>query len=131
MTLPKSPRRDPSSYKRLTSKPLEQGKPRKPMRVRGASTRSKQVAAWHKELHAEWQLKGINHCEFGYDKCMRTFGLALAHSKKRRFITDKEAYWEVGLACQVCHDELDLRMTHEEMEAEVKRIIRERDDRNE
>ncbi len=131
MTLPKSPRRDPSSYKRLTSKPLEQGKPRKPMRVRGASTRAKQVAAWHKELHAEWQLKNINHCEFGYDKCMRTFGLALAHSKKRRFITDKEAYWEVCLACVKCHEWLDNVLSHEQMEAEVKRIIRERDDRNE
>lgn len=130
MTLPKSPRRT-KPYAQLRSKPPEQGKPRKPMRVRGASTRAKQVAAWHKELHAEWQLKNINHCEFGYDKCMRTFGLALAHSKKRRFITDKEAYWEVCLACVKCHEWLDNVLSHEQMEAEVKRIIRERDDRNE
>lgn len=98
----------------------------KPMNRVGKSNRSKLKYAWHKELHAEWQSKGINSCEFGYDGCMRTFGNSLAHSKKRRFITTREDYWEVGLACQKCHEYLDNVLSHEDMEAEVKRIIERR-----
>jgi len=75
---------------------------------------------------AEWQHKGINSCEFGYDGCMQTFGQALAHSRKRRYITSKEQYWEVGLACQKCHEHLDNVLSHEEMESEVQRIIQRR-----
>lgn len=90
------------------------------------NARKKQHNAWHRELMAEWQSKGINSCEFRYDGCMQTFGQALAHSRKRRFITSKSEYWEVGLACIQCHKQLDERMSHEEMESEVKRIIEER-----
>jgi len=126
--LKRSPRRDPSSYKKLTNKPTEQ-KQRKPMRVRGASTKAKQVASWHKELHAEWEHKGITICEVQHERCMQTFALSLAHSKKRRFINDKETYWEVCLACVKCHEWLDNVLTHEEMEEEVKRIIERRETR--
>ena len=58
--LKRSPNRN-KPYKALTSKGAYRTP--KPMRVRGASTRAKQVASWHKELHAEWQLKGITICE--------------------------------------------------------------------
>ncbi len=115
--IPKSPRRT-KPYATLTS--------RKSMNKRGKSTRSTERQKWHKELLADWQSKGINSCEFNYDGCMQTFGQALAHSKKRRFITTKEDYEEVGLACIKCHEKLDLVLSHEEMEAEVKRIIESR-----
>lgn len=98
----------------------------KPMNRVGKSTRGQQHRDWHRELMAEWVGKGISSCEFHYHGCMRTFGLALAHSRKRRFITSKEQYWEVGLACVKCHEVLDNWMSHEEMEAEVKRIIQRR-----
>lgn len=87
------------------------------------NNRTKLHRKWHKELMAEWSRKDINFCEFGFDGCMRTFGNALAHSRKRRFIDSKEAYWEVGLACQKCHEVLDQKMTHEEMEQAVKDVI--------
>lgn len=90
------------------------------------NARKKQHNAWDRELKQEWHERGQNGCEFRYEGCMGTFGQALAHSRKRRYITSKEQYWEVGLACVQCHKKLDEQMSHEEMESEVKRIINER-----
>ena len=70
---------------------------------------------------AEWAAKGITYCEL----CGGSFGLALAHSKKRRMIENKDDYWEVSLLCQTCHERIEFS-GHEAMEAEVKRIIESR-----
>ena len=65
----------------------------------------------------EWFIgESITECELKLPGCMRTFGLAFAHSLKRRFISppknilDNDAWeqyrkiWrEVVLACQYCH----------------------------
>jgi hypothetical protein len=55
---------------------------------------------------------------------MGTFGGALAHSEKRRYILTREQYFEVVYACQKCHDHMDLKMTHDEMRALIQRIIK-------
>lgn len=101
----------------------QSGKARKPLNRVGKSSRSKQTAAWDRELKLEWAGKGITSCEVRLEGCMGTFGLALAHSKKRRFILTKEDYWSVVAACQKCHDRLDLDMNHEEMQKTVEGII--------
>ncbi len=62
-------------------------------------------------------------CELGFDGCMGTFGLALCHSKKRRYVYTKEDYFEVVAGCVKCHEFLDNRCSHDEMERIVKEII--------
>lgn len=59
---------------------------------------------------------------------MRTFGGALAHSKKRRDIYTREDYFEVVYACQRCHFIAD-NMTHEEMHELITGIIAKRENR--
>lgn len=88
------------------------------LRSRGKSTRSKQRQAWDRELKAEWAMKGIDRCE----QCYGTFGLSLAHSKKRRFIENKADYWEVALLCQTCHTNIEYS-GHENMANVVREII--------
>lgn len=90
------------------------------------SKRANQNRKWEATLKREWATKGINYCELRFPDCMGTFGLALAHSKKRRYIYTKSDYWSVVLACQKCHEVLDLRMSHEDMETTVKEIIESR-----
>jgi len=104
------------------SKPLK----RTPMKRRGNNSNSAERRKWHRELLAEWMSKGIAVCEFRFDGCMPTFGLALAHSRKRRMIENREQYFEVGLACQQCHRQLDEKMSHSDMEQAVKDIIAKR-----
>lgn len=58
--------------------------------------------------------------------CFGTYGLAPAHSKKRREIENKEDFFEVVAACSRCHEKLDQEMTHEEMRDTVRRIIHNR-----
>ena len=87
------------------------------------NSRTKQHRAWHRELMAEWQTKGINSCEI----CGDTFGQALAHSKKRRFIYTKEDYFTVCLLCQKCHTKIE-HSGHENMEREILAIIEARND---
>lgn len=130
--LKRNPRRDINSYKRLASKPPEQGKRRKPMRVRGASNRSKERAKWQRELI---QIYGYGEfCEW-LGGCSNTFGIANAHRLKKTKITTREEYVH-GRAhlCQMHHQSLD-EATGEDVHARmydvITQIIRERDDRNE
>jgi hypothetical protein len=58
--------------------------------------------------------------------CFGTYGLSVAHSKKRRFIRTKEEFFQVIAACQFCHQQLDEYMTHAQMEAKVLEIIENR-----
>lgn len=83
--------------------------------------------SWHRELAAKWSANPIEFCEVRLDGCFGTYGLHPAHSLKRRFIDTKEKFFEVVAACGYCGAYLDEKMSHEEMEATVKRIIDERD----
>ncbi len=85
------------------------------------NARTKLHRKWHRELMAEWQSKGINSCEL----CGDTFGQALAHSKKRRMIENKEDYWTVALLCQKCHTIIE-HSGHANMEREILAIIERR-----
>lgn len=88
------------------------------------NARTKQHRQWAKELKEWWVERGYpRYCELGFEGCMGTFGLALCHSKKRRFIYTKEDYWEVCAGCVKCHEVLDLKMSHEDMERTVREVI--------
>lgn len=93
------------------------------MRTYGKSNRSKERRRWQRELAAYWKASPISYCEARLSGCVGSFGLSPAHSKKRRFIRTKEDYFEVVAACQNCHQQLDQKMSHTEMEAKVKEII--------
>tara|TARA_R110000868_G_scaffold342440_1_gene603310 strand:+ start:199 stop:486 length:288 start_codon:yes stop_codon:yes gene_type:complete len=91
-------------------------------RSKHRSTRSKQREQWHKDLYAEWRLRGdTDRCEV----CNGTFGLALAHAEKRRHIVSKEQYWEVALLCQICHERIEFS-GHENMAQAIREIIAKR-----
>lgn len=78
---------------------------------------------WQRELSQYWQQRPIEYCEVRLEGCFGTFGLAPAHSRKRREIETKDQFFEVVAACLNCHRKLDEQMSHEEMEATVKQII--------
>jgi hypothetical protein len=99
---------------------LKRGKGLSPI---GKNTRGQQHRDWSKELHADFSKLNIHSCEVRHEKCMPTFGLGLAHSRKRRYISSKEQFWEVVLACVKCHEWLDNVLSHKEMEQTVKTII--------
>lgn len=90
--------------------------------------RTKDHRRWHKELVTWWAENDMPyHCE----RCGGTFGLAFAHSRKRRFIDTRELYFEVAALCQKCHQwteygDKDNPGTHERMERLIKEIIAKR-----
>lgn len=87
---------------------------------------AKRHRAWHRELAARWAANPITYCEVRLPGCFGTYGLHPAHSLKRRFIDSKEKYFEVVAACNFCGSYLDEKMSHDEMERTVKRIIESR-----
>ncbi len=87
------------------------------------NARYKERKRWQRELSQHWQQNPITYCEVRLDGCFGTYGLAPAHSRKRREIENKEQYFEVVAACLNCHRKLDEQMTHGEMERTVKQII--------
>jgi hypothetical protein len=91
------------------------------------NARTKERNRWHRELSAHWQKNPITVCEVRFKGCWGTYGLAPAHSRKRRKIESKDQYFEVVAACQFCHRKLDEQMPQDEMEAAVKRIIEQRE----
>lgn len=97
----------------------------KPMKKRG-----RKVNAWIKtrrQLSAEFLERGITSCELNLlPDCKRDTWLSFAHSLKRRFIKTDAELRECILCCTPCHDELDLKMTHEEMRLTVQGIIERR-----
>lgn len=81
----------------------------------------KRTDKWNRvkaKLKKEFESAGITRCE----ECYGTFGLAFAHSKKRRFIQTDEDWMDVALLCQPCHERIEFS-GHDNMYAEIKRII--------
>jgi hypothetical protein len=70
----------------------------------------------------------IERCEAGYEGCTGEPD-TWAHGRKRRELLEGELETFAVIACLVCHRRLDERMSHEEMAAEVRRIIAGRADR--
>lgn len=86
-------------------------KPRKPLNRKG-----KKTLEWERvrrELKARFLAAGITTCELRLPGCWRDNALGFAHSKKRREIVGDEIY-EVILACNNCHDQVEIK-PHEEM----------------
>lgn len=94
--------------------------------------RDKKGKLWQKirkQKIAEFAGLGIVRCEMCNGQPSSDFGrqiLDLAHSKKRRMIQNEEELAEVALLCRSCHNHIEYKMTHDEMEATVKEIIRSR-----
>lgn len=83
------------------------------------STRAKQNKKWHAELKKWWTDNAMPQvCEV----CGANWPIALAHSKKRRYILTREDYFTVALLCQAHHEELEFS-GHENMEKGILEII--------
>lgn len=91
------------------------------------TARKRQHNIWHRELAEYWKQRPITYCEIRLPGCFGTYGLAPAHSRKRREIETKEQYFEVIAACTFCHNFLDQQMSHEQMERTVKEVIANRE----
>lgn len=111
-------------HKKLTHSPSKRTGKR--MSAGGKSTRSVQNREWDAELKAWFGTLGIDSCEIRFAGCMGRFGLALCHSKKRRYVLTKADYFEVCAGCVKCHEQMDNNMSHEAMADKVREIIEKR-----
>jgi hypothetical protein len=87
----------------------------------------KKTDKWNRvraKLKKRFESAGITRCEV----CFGSFGLAFAHSKKRRFIVNDEDLEEVALLCQPCHEKIEFS-GHEQMYQAILNIINQRTDR--
>ncbi len=94
--------------KSLTQKVNE--KPRARLKQLG-----KKGTAWARErakLKVAFERAGITTCEAQGLGCWRDNGLGFAHTLKRRNATTPEQLREVVLACNHCHDALELLPEH-------------------
>jgi hypothetical protein len=91
----------------------------KPMNKRG-----KKVKAWEDErakLKQRFLAVGIITCELRYAGCAFDNYLGFAHADKRRNLSAKDLS-VVVLACNFCHDDIEVR-AHEEMKRIVMAVI--------
>jgi hypothetical protein len=72
---------------------------------------------------------GIDRCERRGPHCTGMENLTWAHGRKRRELLGGELERFAIVCCVNCHRELDEQMTHEEMAAEVDRLIQLRPER--
>lgn len=95
--------------------------------------RDKHSKLWlkiRKQKINEFAERGIVRCEMCHGQPPGEFDrtiLDLAHSRKRRKIENEEQLAEVALLCRSCHNMVEYKMTHDEMEQTIKEIIRRRD----
>lgn len=84
----------------------------------------KRTDKWNRvraKLKQRFESAGITRCEV----CFGTFGLAFAHSKKRRFILTDEDWEQVALLCQPCHEKIEFS-GHDSMYEAILDIISKR-----
>src|SRR5690242_16895378 len=110
----------------LLPKPIPQPKTRKRLKAGPRTNEWSRVLVRLKRKFAAW---GITRCEFGFRGCLRTDGLGFAHAVKRRFLSSTarpgsaEHVETVALCCNLCHDQLDVGMSHQAMRASVLSVI--------
>lgn len=85
----------PNKKEKLTPKPL------------GAGKKTKEWADERKVLKEEFEKMGVTTCEIGLPGCAKNNFLGFAHLDKRRNLT-KEDLPQVVLACNPCHDNVEL-----------------------
>lgn len=87
----------------------------------------KKTNAWEKErakLKVRFLAWGITTCELFYPGCWRDNALGFAHAKKRRNLKPHEL-GEVILACNPCHDQIEI-LPETEMTKVVRGVITKR-----
>ncbi len=90
-------------------------------KVKPALGKGKKTKAWEKtrsSLKERFKRAGITVCELVLPGCWRDNGLGFAHSLKRRNIKDDQLE-EVVLACNSCHDVIEVKP-----ESEMAEIVR-------
>lgn len=117
------------SFHRTFEEARESFKPmsrKKPMNRGGKvmNKRGKKVKAWDSErakLKPRFIAAGIITCELRYAGCAFDNYLGFAHADKRRNLSVKDLD-VVILACNFCHDDIEIR-PHEEMKRIVMAVI--------
>jgi len=84
---------------------------RVPLRRIGKRGREWQ-AVWRR-VKPELEHAGVTRCEFGFEGCTHGLFLTPAHSLKRRNCVTEELLAEVAIACQSCHEKLELMLESE------------------
>jgi hypothetical protein len=90
--------------------------------------RGKRTEAWEKAravLKGRFEAAGIITCELRFQGCWYDNGLGFAHTKKRRHLEGGDLY-RVVLACNHCHDLVEL-LPEREMTAILERRIMRRE----
>jgi len=72
-----------------------------------AGKHTKEWQQAREELKQEFGAVRITRCEFNFEGCWRDNALGFAHIKKRRNLLPNELK-KVALACNPCHDKLEL-----------------------
>jgi len=103
-----------------TWKRLQRGGKLRPLGKKGKTWKAKrdELKALHKAI-------GVTTCELRYEECAVDDYLGFAHAAKRRKLS-KEDLGHVILACNFCHDKLEV-MPPEQMKRIVDTICRERE----
>ncbi len=86
--------------------------------------RGKKVKAWDNaraKLKKRFAAVGLVTCELRYKRCGVDNYLGFAHAEKRRNLSPEDLD-VVILACNFCHDEIEIK-PHEEMERIVMSVI--------
>jgi hypothetical protein len=81
----------------------------------------KKTREWNRvrrQLKCQFVGMGVTTCELNLPGCMVDNGLGFAHALKRRHITNDEDMRRVILACNFCHNVLELNG-----EAKMSRIV--------
>ena len=94
------------------------------VRMLRAGKRTKEWQRIRERIKPLFELVGITRCEFRFEGCLGGIFLSFAHVDKRRFLKPGELE-RPALACQSCHNKLDL-MPREKMRATVEKVIAER-----
>lgn len=87
---------------------------------------SKKHRPWSRTLAEKWRDVTITQCEAKFEGCINVF-LTPAHSRKKIDIDTEQQYHEIAWCCEKCHNRLDQKMSHAEMELAVRKIIEARD----
>lgn len=94
--------------------------------TRSNSERARRHARWQRELkHYLFEKLGIRRCE----SCGTTYGLSIAHARKRRFLKTREDYFRAAVLCLEEHQKLDEATgnnPHGRMAAFIDRLIQQR-----
>lgn len=101
----------------------------KPMKRSPMKRAGKKTKAWadtRSELKVEFEFTyGITTCELRYKGCWNDNALGFAHAAKRRNLT-RDDLKHVILACNPCHDLLEIKQP-EEMKEIVNQICQQRE----